>query len=123
MQPEGGVYKSHTNRMDVLQLLYFVVCEQIKGELDYVWQYWHEQRFCAAGAVPRNSTGGLADGNSWVSMQSSRNGFTMPTHVTNLVFGNSTTYLWRVVGKTGRGAGVGVGDQWENQEIGNWKIK
>ena len=34
--------------------------------------------------------GGLADGKPWVSMPLSRNVFTMPTRVTNLVFGIST---------------------------------
>ena len=51
---------------------------------------WHEERFYTAGPVPWNSAGGLADGKPWVSMPLSRNGFTMQTHLTNLVFGIST---------------------------------
>ena len=51
---------------------------------------WHEEGFYTAGCVQLNGVGGLADGKRWVSMPLSRNGFTMPTCVTNLAFGIST---------------------------------
>ena len=51
---------------------------------------WHEERFYTVGPVPQNCVDFLADGKPWVSMPLSWNGFTMPTHVTNLVFGIST---------------------------------
>ena len=52
---------------------------------------WHEERLYTAGPVPWNSAGGLADGKFWVSMPLSWNGSTMPTRVTNLAFGISTS--------------------------------
>ena len=51
---------------------------------------WHEELFYTAGPMPQNSAGGLADGKPWIFMLLSRNGFTMPTRVTNLAFGIST---------------------------------
>ena len=42
--------------------------------------------FYTAGPVLQNGAGGLADGKPWVSMLLSRNGFTMLTRVTFLVF-------------------------------------
>ena len=53
------VYKSDANRMDVLQLLCFMVSERIKGAFSFVW---HKEQFYTAGPVPRNGAGGLVDG-------------------------------------------------------------
>ena len=73
--------------MDVLQLLCFMVCEQIKGTLSLCLAC---RTICTAGPVPRNSAGGLADGKPWVSMPLKENRFTIPIHVTFLAFGLST---------------------------------
>ena len=43
-----------------------------------------------AGPVLRNGADGLVDGKPWVSMQLSRNIFTISTRLTFLVFGFST---------------------------------
>ena len=51
---------------------------------------WHEERFYTVGPMLRNSAGDLVDGKPWVSMPLSRNGFTMPTRVTDLAFEIST---------------------------------
>ena len=48
------------------------------------------KRFYTAIPVPRNGVADLADGKPWISMPLSRNGFTIPTHVTFLMLGLST---------------------------------
>ena len=45
---------------------------------------WHEERFHAAGPVLQNDVGVLADGKPWISMPLSRNGYTIPIHITFL---------------------------------------
>ena len=50
----------------------------------------HKEWFYTASPVPQDSVGGLADGKPWVFMLLSRNGFTMQTHTTFLVFRIST---------------------------------
>ena len=84
-----SVYKSHTNRMDVLQLFCFMVHERIKGALSPC--VWHEERFYTAGPVPWNGAGELAGGKPWVSMPSNWNEFIIPTRVSFLSFGLSKT--------------------------------
>ena len=86
--PEGGAF---TNQIQTEWMCYncFVLwC--MSGSNAPLACVWREERFYTAGPVPRNSAGGLADGKSWVYKPLSRNGFTMPTHVTNLAFGMST---------------------------------
>ena len=39
--------------------------------------------------MPLISAGGLADGKPWASMLLSQKGYTMPTRITNLMFGIS----------------------------------
>ena len=50
---------------------------------------WHEEQFYAAGPMPQNGVGDLADGKPWVSMLLSCNKFTIPTCVTFVAFGLS----------------------------------
>ena len=50
---------------------------------------WDEERFYTAGPMQRNGAGDLVDGNLWVSMLLSWNGFTMLTCITFLIFGIS----------------------------------
>ena len=75
--------------MSVLQVLHFVVREQIKGTLACVW---HEELFYAAGLVPQNRAF-LVDEKPWVSMPLIQYRSTMPTRLTFLVFGFSTNVL------------------------------
>ena len=86
--PEGGAF---TNQIQTEWMCYncFVLwcVSGSKAPLAFVW---HKERFYTAGPVLRNSAGGLADGKPWGYKRSNRNGFTMPTHVTNLAFGIST---------------------------------
>ena len=78
-----SIYKSDTNRMDVLQLLCFIVHERTKGALS-LHLVWDIILYCWSCM---NSVGGLAD-EPWVSMPLSWNGFTMPTHITFLCVRN-----------------------------------
>ena len=57
-----SIYKSDTNQMDVLQLLCFMVHEQIKTCV------WHEKHIYTASPVQQNCASGLADGKHWFSM-------------------------------------------------------
>ena len=42
---------------------------------------WHKERFYTAGFVPCNGVGDIADGEPWISVVLSWNGFTILTHV------------------------------------------
>ena len=88
MMPEGGAVKNQIQTEWMYYNCFVLWC--ISGSKAPLACAWHEERFYTAVSVLRNSVGGLADGKPWVSMPLSRNGFTMPTRVTNLVFGIST---------------------------------
>ena len=80
--------------MGVLQLLHFVVREQIKGALACVW---HEGLFYAVGLVPQNSAGFLVDGKPWVSMPLIQYRSTMTIHLTFLAFGFSKNVILKLL--------------------------
>ena len=83
--PEGRAF---TNQIEMKWMCYncFVLWCVSRSKVPLAC-VWHEEQFYTSGPVLRNCAGGLADGKPWVSMQLSRNGFIIPTHVTNLVFG------------------------------------
>ena len=78
-----SIYKSDTNRMDMFQLLCFMVCEQIKGTLS-LCMAWRTILYCWSCAVEWCEWFSWWKGLSFLAIK--LNGFTMPTCVTFLVF-------------------------------------
>ena len=88
VQPEGGTFTNQIQTEWICYNCFVLWC--MSGSKVPLACVWHEKRFYTAGPMLRNNAGGLSDGKPWVSMLLSRNGFTMPTHVTNLAFVIST---------------------------------
>ena len=87
-QPEGRAF---TNHIQTEWMCYnCFVLWYVSGSKAPLACVSHEEQFYTVGPMPQNCAGFLADGKPWVSMLLSRNGFTMPTHVTNLAFRIST---------------------------------
>ena len=84
MTPEGGTFKNQIQTKWMCYNCFVLWC--VSGSKAPLACVWHEEWFYTAGPMPQDGVGGLADGEPWVSMPLSRNGFTMPTRITFLVF-------------------------------------